>query len=476
MAVEVSQVALGLPSGWLVGAQTVGAFTQNADADVTSVGVVQVAQVYMTAGTGAVVRDATAAQTVGAFTQTATAERVSAVAVDVSWVTLQMPDSAVGTNDATAGQTVGSFITVGSMTDIIGSISGGGTISNELPHRSTAAAQAVSAFQTSASAGEEGTLGPALLQAQQFVAAFTQAASADARADASATQTVSDFTTSAYMYDVTPPRKGHGGGGRHFPKIRRQGKRFLAEVEGVTIVADTLAELQRKVQQLVRDVVESVKEAVQAPRKATKVVEVADPVPVTPEPIPVAEVERMVSDFIAQQQALVDQYQAEVANLKLASVANTASLKASMMREVEARVAQASSDMDAVVALLMDESIPMESPGVSVNVMLPRPLEKPKPEPQELNEVVASKGKGLGDALTAALSDIVKSAGEEHKTHADEKVKPLMSKMDELRAEIDRLRAPREVVRDEKGRATHVMIGDELREIRRDKAGRIQGI
>ena len=238
----------------------------------------------------------------------------------------------------------------------------------------------------------------------------------------------------------------------------------------------TLAELQRKVQKLIRDVVEKVKEAVHPPRAVAKVVPVADPVPVTPEPIPVAEVERMVSDFIAQQQALVDQYQAEVANLKLASVANTASLKASMMREVEARVAQASSDMDAVVALLMDESIPMESPGVSVNVMLPRPLERPKPEPQELNEVVASKGKGLGDALTAALSDIVKSAGEEHKTHADEKVKPLMSKMDELRAEIDRLRAPREVVRDEKGKATHVMIGDELREIRRDKAGRIQGI
>ncbi len=443
MAVEVSQVALGLPSGWLVGAQTVGAFMQNADADVASTVAVYVSQVYMTAGTGVVVRSATAAQTVGAFSQSVEVDVVSDVAVDVSWASLQVPEGSSSTNNASASQTVGSFVTSASMFDIIGSISGGGTISNELPHRSASGAQTVGVFQTSANVGEEGTLGPILAQAAQFVASFSQSATADARADASANQGVGDFRMSALMFDPQPrPRRGGGPG--HGPKIRRHGKRYMAEVDGVTIVADTLAELQRKVQRLMRDASQEPQKAAQETRKVTKVVEVADPVPVTPEPIPVAEVERMVADFIAQQQALVDQYQAEVANLKLASVANTASLKASMMREVEQRVAQAAGDMDAVVALMMDESIPQSTQipfPVVTPAALPKPAPKPAPKPEPVEVMAGEIGK---------LSETIA----------------------ELQAQVS---APREVIRDSAGKVTGVKIGDTVRSVKRDKAGRISG-
>lgn len=100
-AVQVSYVALGLPSGWIVASQQVGPFTQTATGDVSGGGTA----------------DASASQTVGSFTQTATAQvwaqaqasqTVSAFGQNVDaqvWVGLQ------------AAQTVGAFGQVATATN-----------------------------------------------------------------------------------------------------------------------------------------------------------------------------------------------------------------------------------------------------------------------------------------------------------------------------------------------------------------------
>lgn len=425
MAVEVSQAWLGTPVPVLS---------------------VQVSQAYLSSP-GAAIRDASAAQTVGAFTQTATLQVVGATQVDVSWVSLYAPEGANGTRNAEAAQTVGNFTTAASLTEIIGQINGGGTITEGYPHRSAAATQTVGVFQTAAAGGGEGVLAPNLVQANQTVGTFSTVADADVFVNASAAQTVGSFTQDFRNYDLTRPSRTGGGGRRYSgtPTIRKSGKRFIAEVEGVTVVADTLAELQRKVQQLIANLPEKAPEPPPAAPRKSVVVEVQAPEPAPPEPIPAAEVERMVAEFVAQQQALVDQYQREVEQLKLASLANTAALRSAMQAEVEQRVAQAASDLDAVVALLMDESVPgpVQVPvPVITPAQLPPPPPRPEPKPEPVEVMAGEMGK---------LTDTIA----------------------QLQAQLS---APREVVRDKAGRVVAVKINGEERPVKRDAANRIVGV
>lgn len=436
-----------------------------------------VSQVWLTTP-GTALRDAQASQTVGAFTQNADAQVVPPGTLDVAQVWLGVPDTSLPTRNASASQAVGAFVTTASGFDIVGTITGGGTITDGYPHRSASATQTVGAFQQSAAGGGAGVLGPILASSARAVGAFTQAAQGDVQATATALQQVGDFGTVARNFDATPARKS--GGGSAGPRISRQGRRYIAEVGGVTVTADTLAELQRKVAQLQAQMPE---DAPEPPPKAAPepvVVQVADPVPEAPAAVPAEQVDAMVQAFIAQQEALVAQYQREVEALKLQSLTNTATLRASMQQEIEQRVAQASSDMDAVVALLMDEPAVMSAQTIPVPVMLPAPLSRNRDD-LERRTMKASKNfgetlvKGIGDALVSSLAEVMSGEIKATRAEAESSVRPLHDEIAKLREEIARLSGPKRVVR-ENGRVTGVMVGDEFRPVERDEAGRVVGI
>ena len=190
-----------------------------------------------------VIRSATASQTVGAFTQVATAQRIASSGVEVSYAALVLPGTASGTANITAAQTVGDFGQSASMSDIIGQITGGGTITEQLPHRSIGATQSVGTFQQSAAGGGAGVLGPILATASQQVAAFVQVARADAQRTISAAQQVGAFTQSAYIGDRPQPVVDNtvtGGYGN-------EGRKYKTRVKGRTIYAESYDSLRRKV-------------------------------------------------------------------------------------------------------------------------------------------------------------------------------------------------------------------------------------
>lgn len=188
-----------------------------------------------------VIRSASASQTVSAFAQVATAQRIAAAQTEVGWVALQIPDTSLPTRNITAAQTVGAFTQSASLSDIVGQINGGGTITSELPHRSVSAAQSVGTFQQSAAGGGAGVLGPILASASQTVANFGQVAIADAQRTITAAQTVQPFGQSAYIGDrpVTQPAVAGGQG--------NEGRRYKTRVKGRTIYADSYDSLRRKV-------------------------------------------------------------------------------------------------------------------------------------------------------------------------------------------------------------------------------------
>ncbi len=269
-----------------------------------------------------------------------------------------------------------------------------------------------------------------------------------------------------------PPVRVRSGGG--YASVSKRGKRFYAQVGDVTVSADTLAELQRKVSRLQAEQAEDAVEPARKALPAPKVTKVADPVAEPPAPVPAEQVDAMVAQFIAQQQALVDQYQREVEQLKLASLANTAALRASMQQEVEQRVAQASADMDAVVALMMDEPVPMSVAAPQIQVMLPKALPAKK-DAREKRVEKQSRVAEMGAQISKTLGDLVASA----LTERTKEVEPLQNEIKRLNEELSRVTeqssAKRRVVR-ENGKVTGVMVGDEFRPVERDEAGRIVGI
>ena len=395
MAVEVSQAWLGFPPP-TIAVDVSQAFLATPPPPLG----VAVSQAFFQTP-GSVVRSGSATQNVGTFTSVATLQVVGATQVDVSWTSLYLPEGANATRNAEATQTVGNFTTAASMSDIIGQINGGGTITEGYPHRSASATQTVGSFDTAAAGGGEGVLAPDLVRANQNVGAFTTVAVADLYIDAAASQQVGSFTQDFRNYDTVATPRTRGGGGA--APVRRESRRkFVTEVNGVTISAKSLFELQRKVdlfmaQQPEQEAPQDAPEpAVEAPQSAPVVVAAVEPAK-APEPtVPAAELERLASEFVAQQQAMA----AEIEALRTQAAFMAANAQVAITQTQQA----ARDEVDAVAALLMDEWAPAPQ-YVPVPVMLPAELPpKPEPKPDPLDNVTERL-----DELTKMVKELTKA-------------------------------------------------------------------
>jgi hypothetical protein len=243
-----------------------------------------------------VVRALSASQTMGDFGQTATAGGVASGTFDISHVSLAVPEGANATRDLEAAQTMGDFVQVASMFDPIGTIDGGGTITDGLPHKSLSATQTMDDFVQSAAIGEEGALGAVSLSAVQTMGDFGQAFAADAQRFLAALQTMGDFTQVAQIGDppvVVQPAPTIGTPGYEGPR------RYKTKVKGKTITSDTYDGLRRAVLALDDD------EPVEMPPKvATKIRSVT----VSPVEMLQAEIARMES----QQQRQIAELQTQM--------------------------------------------------------------------------------------------------------------------------------------------------------------------
>jgi hypothetical protein len=188
-----------------------------------------------------VVRTLDGTQTMDGFAQTATASSVASGTHDISWVSVGVPNAAAATRDLSAAQTMGNFAQDASMFDIIGQISGGGTIGNELPHKSLTATQAMGDLGQSAAAGALGTLGQIQLSANQAMGDFTQGFSADASRTISVTQLMADFVQSARIGDPPSTNVVTGGYGQ------QRANKYRTKVGNRTISAATFQDLRERV-------------------------------------------------------------------------------------------------------------------------------------------------------------------------------------------------------------------------------------
>lgn len=218
-----------------------------------------------------VVRSLSATQTMDGFTQTVTAEAVPSGTVDISWVSMVLPEGANATRNLEAIQTMGDFVQVASLFDPVGQINGGGTISNELPHKSLTAAQTMGDFIQSAAAGAEGTLGAVNLSAVQQMGDFVQAMVGDAQRTLSASQTMDPFTQVAQIGDPPVTVVAEPVTGGYGPPSR---SKYKTRVGSRVIEADSWSELRMKVLAL-EDEPESV---VERKIKVTRIDTTVDPV------------------------------------------------------------------------------------------------------------------------------------------------------------------------------------------------------
>lgn len=316
-----------------------------------------VAQVFLEIPEAVAFNGITATQTVAAPAQTATAVLAPAISMEVSQVTLEIPGTAStlaievsqawmevpgdgGQRNLTVAQTVAVPTQSASMFDIIGSIDGGGTITDSLPHRSMSVTQTVGAPAQSAAVGDA-TLAPRLVTVTQTVAVPSVAAAADAQRRLSITQLVELPNPDARVRtraDVVEPVTGGYAPLRASKYRTRIGKRVLE--------ANTFEDLR----QMVLD-------AEAQARKVTDAVIVAAPAPAPapPPPDPLADAKREMTDQVAamqaQMQAALAQQQASAQQLaaQMDARAAQAEQQARMAMEIAAR---AKDDADALVALL----------------------------------------------------------------------------------------------------------------------------
>jgi len=232
---------------------------------------VQVSSADVVVGVATTVRALSAAQTMGDFGQTANASGVAAGTIEISHASLAVPEGANATRDLEAAQTMDDFVQVASMFDPIGTIDGGGTITDGLPHKSLAATQTMADFVQSAAAGAEGTLGAVSLSANQVMGDFGQAFAADAQRFLSAIQTMGDFTQVAQIGDppvVVQPAQTIGTPGYE------RSRRYKTRVGSRVLEADTWQELRR----LVLELEDEPEAKVERKIKISRIDTVADPV------------------------------------------------------------------------------------------------------------------------------------------------------------------------------------------------------
>lgn len=288
-----------------------------------------------------VIRNAAAAQSVGAFMQTASAVVITSAVTEISWASLRIPATAAATANLSAAQQVGAFTQSASMSDIIGQISGGGTISNEKPHRSIGATQSVGIFSQSAAIGAPGAPGPALAVANQQVGDFTQVALADAMRVMRAAQTIEAFSQSAYIGDRPQPEQPATGGGYG----NSQPRKFKTRVGRRTIEGDTYDEMWRKAL-----IAKAQDDAPRQPRiaRATVVDKPVDPVETVRSEMQtqLAVLQRQMAE-LAQQRAKDAQVIAQTYESRLA-------IAESGTRAALALAQKAQNDMQALAALLTE--------------------------------------------------------------------------------------------------------------------------
>jgi hypothetical protein len=188
-----------------------------------------------------VVRTLDGTQTMAGFAQTATASSAAAGTHDIAWLSVGVPNAAAATRDLSATQTMGDFVQDASMFDIIGQINGGGTIGNELPHKSLTATQTMGDLGQSAAAGALGTLGQIQLSANQAMGDFVQGFSADASRTISVTQLMADFVQSARIGDPPSTNVVTGGYGQ------QRSNKYRTRVGNKTISAATYQDLRERV-------------------------------------------------------------------------------------------------------------------------------------------------------------------------------------------------------------------------------------
>ena len=415
----------------------------------------------------AVIRSMTASQTVGAFTQTAAATTSASGAVDVAWLELQLPEGATGTRNLSANQTVDSFGQSASMYDIIGQISGGGTISDELPHRSATAAQQVGSFQQSAYIGNDSLPAPNLMSAFQQVGSFTTAAAMDAQRTITASQTVESFGQSAYIGDrpETEKRRGAGGG-------RIRARTYSAIVAGRRITASSLKSLQRMIARF-ESAMQAQAEAeadiaVMTPRAAPKVPTIViEDVP----DAPVDELARVMAEA-ADANARMQTMYSQAMEAATERAIQQAQYMQARMTQILSDASTVQQEADALWAMLLDGPAPLQTAQVPVPVLMPREM-PPKPAPKKKFVLEDNLRNMLADVLDSAVQEAFRDGAIETKRGEVEKLESMVA---DVSSRLERAKSPRRVVRDDAGVAVAIESAEGTKRVLRDDSGRIVGL
>lgn len=159
-----------------------------------------------------------ATQTVPSPAQVATVDR-TVKSVQVAWSEFRVWDVTASVLAISASQTVPEPTQVATMFDVVGTISGGGTITETLPWRVVSTSQLVPAMGQSARLNDAPAV--ALLSANQSVPTITQSAAMDASRTIAAAQLVPEIVQSARLNEpvgVGGYSQDGGGKGRK-PRI-----------------------------------------------------------------------------------------------------------------------------------------------------------------------------------------------------------------------------------------------------------------
>lgn len=135
-------------------------------------------------------QEVSVAQTIPAWGQSVIIDAVSTVSIQIAAAHLELPNTALAALDLRVAQSIPPWSQSVSLFEPVGSINGGGTISDEHPHRSMSAVQTVPAWVQSALIGAEGAAGPASITVTQVVPAWTQTARVGIFSDLRVAQTV----------------------------------------------------------------------------------------------------------------------------------------------------------------------------------------------------------------------------------------------------------------------------------------------
>lgn len=288
--------------------QTVPALTQVATLQrVTGALSVEVSWAEFRFPGGGTLSSLSAAQTVPAITQTATLDQASK-SLQVSWAQLNVPDTALATLGISATQTVPAFAQVATMYDVVGTITGGGTITEDLPHRSLTATQTVPPMTQAATLGDAPDI--RTLSAAQLVPAITQSGAMDASRTLLAVQTVPDCVQSAFIGDPVGARR-RGGGAPGRPRkivVQVDGERFIVDSpeEARALLAKAEETAQEAARAKAQELASRDRVRMRAARRAAPVVRIETPEPAA-EPMPEAVDE--IAAIRAEAQAVTERLQ-----------------------------------------------------------------------------------------------------------------------------------------------------------------------